>query len=64
MTNSFLKNTLVTNQRNALPNIYYNLKNYINNNLNLLNFAIDENLISLQNINTNTNMSKGKKEET
>lgn len=33
MTNRFLKNTLVTNQRNALPNIYYNLKNYINNNL-------------------------------
>lgn len=33
MANRFLKNTLVTNQRNALQNRYYNLKNYINNNL-------------------------------
>lgn len=33
MANRFLKNTLVTNQRNALQNIYCNLKNYINNNL-------------------------------
>ena len=32
MANRFLKNTLVTNQRNTLQNRYYNL-NYINNNL-------------------------------